>query len=503
MANEPILVAAGLSKRYGGVSALKDASFELRKGEILGLCGENGAGKSTLIKILGGIVIPSEGSLSIDGIAITFGERPDPALLSIVHQELSVIPHLSVLDNIMLNRRKTTAGLYLRGRLAQETKALLALVGLDHVDHRTLAGTLTLAEQQLIEIARGLASQSQVLLLDEPTATLSDAEINKVFAVLRQLRDRGTTIVIVSHRLAEIFALTDRITVFRNGEHIFTKNTEDLDPQSLVRAMIGRDVEHVAKSAGRVSPSKVPARIEARTLGVAGGFGPVDFSVRPGEILAIVGQLGSGADTILETMAGLHKPSQGGLSLNGTPLSLRSIADAYRNGIAYVAEDRAGRGVFLTASIEINITAQILNKISPFGLISSRLSKSRALPLARAFQIDEKRLSHQVSTLSGGNQQKVSLAKAAATEPQLLLLNEPTRGVDVGARAEIYARLQALASEGLAIAFYSTDLEEVMELADRIVTVYRGRIVRDLPHDETDSDEILKDILHGRQETVQ
>lgn len=502
MKQEPVLVASGITKRYGGVAALTEAGFELKRGEILGLCGENGAGKSTLIKILGGIVIPDSGSLSIGGAGIVFGDRPDPSLLSIVHQELSVVPHLSVLDNIMMGRTGAW-GLYLRRSFERETRELLQVVGLQHIATDTPAGTLTLAEQQLIEIARGIASNAQVLLLDEPTATLSDAEINKVFTVLRQLRERGTSIVIVSHRLAEVFSLTDRITVFRNGRHIFTKPTSDLTPPELVRAMIGRDVVHKPRSRTSGEKALTQPKIRAEALKVKGSFGPVDIEVRPGEIVAIVGQLGSGADAVLETFAGLREPEGGKLIVDGVEVVLDGVSSAYDCGIAYVAEDRAARGVFLDASIEVNITSQILDKISPGGLISAGVCRERAISLARSFQIDPGRITHNVSTLSGGNQQKVSLAKAVALEPSLLLLNEPTRGVDVGARSEIYDRLHEMADAGLAVAFYSTDLEEVVDVSDRVITIYRGRVVRDVGRDQTDADEILQDILHGQLEAAE
>lgn len=499
---QPILVASGITKRYGGVAALTDVGFQLNKGEILGLCGENGAGKSTLIKILGGIVIPDDGSLSIGGAMVQFGRRPDPSLLSIVHQELSIIPHLTVLDNLMMGRR-SGRGFYLRSRFMAETRQLLQLVGLEDLDPSVLAGTLTLAEQQLIEIARGLASNSQVLLLDEPTATLSDAEIGKVFAVLRQLRNRGATIVIVSHRLGEIFSLTDRITVFRNGQHIFTQATSDLGPRQLVRAMIGRDAEHTARAGSGAVDRTEAARISATAVTMEGSFGPIDLDVWGGEIVALVGQLGSGANVVLETIAGVRRPTHGGFKMDGQGFKPEDVSEAYKEGVAYVAEDRAGRGVFLTASIEVNMTSQILDQISPGGLVSPKLSRQRSSELARAFQIDPNRLSHSVATLSGGNQQKVSLAKAAACDPKLLLLNEPTRGVDVGARSEIYARLRKMADAGLAIVFYSTDLEEVMEIADRIITFYRGQIVRNLDHRAATADDILQDILHGQHEVIQ
>jgi ABC-type sugar transport system ATPase subunit len=497
MTNSSVLIAQGLSKRYGGVQALDDVCFELRAGEIHGLCGENGAGKSTLVKILGGFVTPDAGEVRVAGQLLPLGHKVDPSLISIVHQELSIVPHLSVLDNVMLGAREVGA-IYRRGAFRDKVRMHLDAVGLRHVEVDRPAERLSLAEQQLIEIARGLARGARVLLLDEPTATLSDAEIERVFAVLRKLRGTGTTIVIISHRLEEVFALTDRVTVFRSGRHIFTRDTAELTSAELVRAMIGRDVArgvHVGQR--RMSAPQTP-RLRLRQWTLPGTFGPFEFDVVPGEIVALVGQMGSGADALLESMAGLHRSVQGRLALDGRGVELHGIADAYQVGIAYVAEDRAAKGVFLDAPIGINLVSQVLGTISRGGWLSRRLMRERATALARQFQVDPSRLPHEVSTLSGGNQQKVSLGKAVALDPRLLLLNEPTRGVDIGARSEIYAQLMAMTeASGLAIVFYSTDLEEVMELADRVLTIYRGGVVRDARRSDICADDVLHDMLHG------
>ena len=493
---DSILIAQNLSKRYGGVHALREVSFELGRQEIHGLCGENGAGKSTVVKILGGFIKPDTGAITVDGESLPLGERVDPRIISIVHQELSIVPHLSVLDNVMLGAPEV-GSFYLRKRFANTVRKHLDAVGLSHINPAQPASTLSLAERQLVEIARGVARGAKVLLLDEPTATLSDAEIDRVFAVLRSLRDGGASLVIISHRLDEIFALTDRVTVFRSGQHIWTRPTQELASDELVRAMIGRDLVRGGHASANPARSSSSPRIRTHALSVPGRFSPVDLAFAPGEIVAIAGQLGSGADTFVEALAGLYREYAGYIELDGDVVGLNSVESAHAAGIAYVPEDRAGKGVFLDAPIGINLTSHILSRMSTRGWLSSATERDRATTLAIEFEIDPGRLAHDVSTLSGGNQQKVAIAKAAATNPRVLVLNEPTRGVDVGARAGIYASLRKMTEAGLTVIFYSTDLEEIMEVSQRIVTIYRGGIVRLLERSAATSDDILHDILHG------
>jgi ribose transport system ATP-binding protein len=493
---DSILIAQNLSKRYGGIQALRDVSFELGRQEIHGLCGENGAGKSTIVKILGGFVTPDTGTITVDGKSLPLGERVDPRVISIVHQELSIVPHLSVLDNIMLGSPEI-GKVYLRNRYESVVRKHLDAVGLAHIDPAQQASTLSLAERQLVEIARGVARGAKVLLLDEPTATLSDAEIERVFAVLRSLRDNGASLVIISHRLDEIFALTDRVTVFRSGQHIWTRPTHELTSAELIRGMIGRDLVRGALAPSLPSNSTGTARVRTRALSLPGRFSGFELAFAPGEIVAIAGQLGSGAEVFVETLAGMHPDYSGHIELDGEPTALNGIERALAAGIAYVPEDRAGKGVFLDAPIGVNLTSQILSSITSRGWVSATAEQARAISLATEFQIDPARLPHEVSTLSGGNQQKVAIAKAVATGPRALVLNEPTRGVDVGARAEIYARLREMTQMGMNVIFYSTDLEEIMEVAQRIVTVYRGNIVRVLERAGMTSDDVLHDILHG------
>ena len=495
----PVLVAQNLSKRYGGIMALKGVNLTLIAGEIHGLCGENGAGKSTFIKILGGLVQPGSGEVQVDGQPLALGRRTDPRLISIVHQELAIVPTLSVLDNVMLGMGGASP-FYFAHRVRTRVRQGLDEVGLGHVSLDALAGSLSLAERQLVEIARGMAREARVLLLDEPTATLSDAEIGRVFATARLLRDRGTALVFVSHRLDEVFALTDRVTVFRNGQHVLTERTTDLTPGELIKAMIGRDL--IRSPAHPVETrADAPPRLAVSGLRCGQMLKPISLSLAPGEITAVVGQLGSGADVLVEALAGLHGLSEGRVVIDGRDVVIGSVGAAMRAGIAYVPEDRAGKGIFLDAPVWMNLTASVMDRFSRGGVMQHAAERARGRELAAMFQIDPRRLPSEAATLSGGNQQKVALGKAAALTPRILILNEPTRGVDIGARSEIYGTLRRLAAEGLAILFYSTDLEEVLELADRVTTIFRGEVVRSIGREALEGDAILHDILRGRDDT--
>lgn len=491
-----ILDVKGLRKAYGGIIALKKVDFELEPGEVHGLCGENGAGKSTLVKILGGLVAPTEGGIVVDGTALTPGHRTDPRLISIVHQELSIIPDLSVLDNVLMGDDRV-GELFLRGRYAAEVRQQLDTIGLGHVDIDQPARELTLAEQQLVEITRGVMRGARILILDEPTATLSDNEIQRVFAAVRRLRDKGSTIVFISHRLPEVFDLTDRVTVFRNGEKISTTRTADLTTDELVRAMIGREVAAREQVAHHTEDVERPTRVRLKDFSVPGRFAPLDLKIGKGEIVAVVGQLGSGADLVVEALAGLRRGYVGAIEVDGVDVEARSTTQAIGHGIAYVPEDRAGKGVFLDATVETNITTSVLDRVTRFGFLQFGKASERARHLASLFTIDPKRLPSEVSHLSGGNQQKVAIAKAVALDPRVLLLNEPTRGVDIGARTEIYRQLQALAKTGMVVVFFTTDIEEVHELADRVVTIFRGAVVADRSCAHASMDDVLTDIIHG------
>lgn len=487
-----VLSANGLSKTYGGIAALDNVGLELRAGEIHGLCGENGAGKSTFIKILGGLVAQDHGDVIVDGERLKPGRLTDPRSISIVHQELAIVPAISVLDNVVMGSAAKL--FYHRGSYRREVEKCLKAVGLDGVSPDRLAGSLSLAERQLVEIARGIFRQAKVLLLDEPTATLSDAEISRVFAAVRRLRDAGTAIVFVSHRLDEVFALTDRVTVFRGGRHILSEQTSSLTTPELVRAMLGRELMSSSRPAVQLDRR---TRLELKDFAVSHRLKPLDLAIRQGEIVAIVGQLGSGAEVVVEALAGLHSDISGSVRINDAEVVNGSLKQARRNRIAYVPEDRAGRGVFLDAPIQINVTACVMDRFSKVGVLDRSGESKYSAQMAHRFNIDARRLSDEVSTLSGGNQQKVSLAKAAALDPEVLVLNEPTRGVDIGARSEIYSTLRAMTEKGVSIIFYSTDLEEILELADRVITIFKREKINEYSYPDLSADYLLKDILSG------
>lgn len=497
MQSQKIVQVTGLRKTYGGITALKSVDFELDAGEIHGLCGENGAGKSTLVKILGGLVQPTEGQILFDGAALRLGRRTDPSCISIVHQELSIIPALSVLDNVLMGNTRV-GRLYLRGQFKNDVRRQLDSIGLPHVTLDKSASELSLAERQLVEIARCVLHGAKVLILDEPTATLAESEIARVFTAVRWLRDQGTTVVFISHRLNEVFDLTDRITVFRSGERILTSPTSEMTTDSLVFAMVGHEVER-RTTLGAINPHAHQTRLKLEGFGVPNACQPLDLEVPAGEILGVVGQLGSGADRLIEAIAGVRGHT-GKLLIDGQQMDIQSPLKAISQGIAYVPEDRAGKGVFLEASIGQNSTASILSKLTRFGRIDHSKERDEAQDLMKRFTIDTRRIGNKVSSLSGGNQQKVAMAKAAAISPKILVLNEPTRGVDIGARAEIYAQLRSMATTGLTVIFFSTDFEEVLELADRVITVFRGEPVNDQAIDQCSMTTILMDILHGHGE---
>ena len=495
----PLLQATGLIKTYGGIVAVDGADLDVRPGEVMGLVGENGAGKSTIVKILAGLASPTEGTVTVDGQLIRPGRRTDPSVVSVVHQELSVVPALTVLDNVVVGA-KGVGELYRRSRLRRGVLAALSAVGLGSIDVRRKASSLNLAERQLVEIARGLYRGARVLVLDEPTATLSDAEIARVFEAVRNVVARGTAVIFITHRLGEILALTDRVTVMRSGKVVMVGETDRLTAAELVEAILGRSL--AADTVGRDDVATGVDAIVMEQLTVPGALDHVDLRVGAGEIVAVVGQLGSGAAAVVEALGGLRPRHTGRIEVCGTLADLRTVHQSQRHGIAYVAEDRATKGVFLEATTQVNVTSRILERLSRLGWIQRQRELLAARRLGDQVAIDPRRLRSRVGELSGGNQQKVSLGQALALEPTVLALNEPTRGVDVGARQEIYHQLRRFADDGMAVLFFSSDIEEVMHLSDRVVTMYRGRVVAERTTARTQADEVLHDILHPTAEPV-
>jgi ABC-type sugar transport system ATPase subunit len=482
------------------VHALADVSFELRRGEVMALLGENGAGKSTLVKILAGLVQPDDGSIEIDGHRADLfpSSRSQAAGVAVVHQEYTSVPAMSVAENLVLGHADS-GRLWLSWRLAKHARTLLPAVGLEDLDPRTPVERLTVAEQQLLEIARVLARDAKILIFDEPTAALADREIERILRVIKRLAAEGRSIVYVTHRLPEVFRVADRVTVFRNGRSLEPVPTNELDVDGVIKMMLGRELQTMFPE--RTTASAEIA-LEVDGLLVPGLAQPVSFSVRKGEIIGLTGQLGSGASATVQALAG-RLPLNGGKVAVGTrPLVLRSHHAVIRKGIVYCSADRKRDGTFLGKPVRENLSSPWLSSVSPGGWISGRRERRRASEIGESFAIDVTRLESAVGNLSGGNQQKVALGKWLGMTPSVMLVEEPTRGVDIGARAEIYQRLRNLCRDGMAIVVSSSDTAEVLGLCDTIATFYRGRMSAIRAYDDWTEEALAREIMHTEAEVL-
>ena len=488
-----------LSKRYGSVQALDEIDFELRPGEVMALLGENGAGKSTLVKILSGLVSPDSGEIEIDGSSATLypSARSQAAGVAVVHQEYSSVPTLSVAENLVLGQ-KGVSPLWLPGRLNARAKKLLAAVGLDNLDPRTTVDRLSVAEMQLLEIARLLVRDARVLIFDEPTAALADREIERVLTVIRRLASEGRSVIYVTHRLPEVFRLADRVTVFRNGRSLPAKPVSELDVDAVITMMLGRELGTMFPNHGSFESKPI---FQVDGLLASGLTQSVSLELRRGEILGLTGQLGSGASAVIQSLAGVLMPTAGHVQLDGEELSLRSRAATLKRGIAYCTADRKRDGIFAGRAIRENLSSPWMRSVSSGGWISGRRERRRTKEVAAQFAIDVKRLGIAVSTLSGGNQQKVAVGKWLGAEPRVMLLEEPTRGVDIGARAEIYQRLRELCNSGVGIIVASSDTSEILGLSDTIATFYRGQMTRIMAYNEWTEDALVREVMHQESAT--
>jgi ABC-type sugar transport system ATPase subunit len=498
----PILEARGITKRFGSIEALRGVSFALRPTEIRALCGENGAGKSTLVKIFTGMHEPDEGCVLVDGREHRIRNPQESQALGIayVSQELSIAPYLSVFDNVWLGHRAVPL-LHRRRSLRRAAQDALDLVGLGHLSLDTTAAALSLGERQLLEIARMLVRDARVLMLDEPTATLSDGEISRVFATLRRLRDNGRTVLFITHRLGEVFEICDSVTVLRNGADVGTHPVSSIGRDELIALMLGRPLGEMYPAAGRASGEAVLA---VRNLTVPGSVERLSFELPRGRIMCLAGQLGSGAAEAVRALAGLVYQASGRVAVNGKPMPLGSVPQALARNVRYVSDDRAVEGLFLDLPVDENLVATRLETLGAAGLLSRRRLRATARELAAGVGIDALRLAALARQLSGGNQQKIAIGRSLLTEGEgVLLMSEPTRGVDVGARADIYALMRECCGRGLAVLMSSSDIEEVVGMSDIVITLYRGLQVARYENADIARSKILSDILHqskpGRQ----
>jgi ABC-type sugar transport system ATPase subunit len=488
------LRAKGITKSFGAVNALADVDFELRAGEVMALLGENGAGKSTIVKVISGLIVPDQGEITLDGdvVHLTSVRASQEAGIAVVQQEFSTVGSMTVAENLVLGQNSAPAW-WSPKKLTVNAKGILSRVGLDDLDPNTPVDKLSVAEMQLVEIARVLAKDARIIIFDEPTAALSDAEIARVLDAVKRLASEGRSIIYVTHRLGEVFEIADRVTIFRNGRSQPAENVADLTVDAVVAKMIGRELGHLYPERSR---SRGEVLLEARNLKVPGIRGEVNLTVRRGEILGLTGQLGSGTSELMQALAGTNDVLAGEVNLEGTPVDLRSRRRGIVSGVAYCSPDRKRDGIFAGLSIRRNLSSPWLGSVSKAGFVSTRRESSEALRSATDFTIDTTRLNSTVGTLSGGNQQKVALGKWLGIHPRVLLVEEPTRGVDVGARAEIYAKLRALSDAGVGIIVASSDTNEILGLSDTIATYYRGKQTTIKPASEWTEPDLVREVMH-------
>jgi ribose transport system ATP-binding protein len=470
-----VLVAEALGKAFGA-PVLVDVSLELRPGEVHAIVGENGAGKSTLARILAGLVRPDQGRMTLRGrpfAPLNSGEAKSLGI-AIVHQEVSTIATLTVAETLFLDRLPARAGIIDRKRLREEARAVLGRVALGELDPDRRVGTLGLGHLQLVEIAAALARRCDVLLLDEPTAALNPRESEVLFTQMARLRAAGTALVLITHRLEEVARTADRISVLRDGRLVATRPAAELPREEIVRLMVGRDL---APSPPRpATPGAIALRVESLS---GPGYRDVSFEVRSGEVLGLAGLMGAGRTEVLRAVFGADRPTSGRVFVGpgATSARIASPADAVRTGLALVTEDRRTQGLLLPLAVRANVTLGSLHRAAgPFGAIRARVEEGLARPVVESLGVRTRSLDQPVAQLSGGNQQKVLLARALLQDPAVLLVDEPTRGVDVGARAEVHRLLRELANRGKAIVVASSEIDELFVLADRILVLARGRV---------------------------
>lgn len=495
-AEEDLLHVEGLKKYFGGVKALDGVSFSLRQGEVHALVGENGAGKSTLIKILSGAFPFDAGEINLAGKPYQPAHPHDAKNhgVQVVHQEFNLLSHLSVAENISIEAMpKTKFGLLDRKEMNRRARAALDAIGLKDVDVRAKVESLGIAHRQLVEIARALQSQSTILILDEPTATLTVRETDRLFEIVNSIKDNGVTVVFVSHHLNEVFAICDRVTVFRSGKTIITENICDTTPTGVVSHMVGRKL---AEEMEHETDTNVQRDIALATKDLCVVKNPHDtgisFDLHYGEILGIAGLVGSGRSELLRGIFGVDEIRSGSIEREGKLVNFKGPRDAIASGIGFVTEDRKDEGLILDMPISANASLANLSELSSRGLLNFSEERKKAHEGGERLNLKYGKLSDPVSSLSGGNQQKVVLAKWLARNPKVLILDEPTRGVDVGAKAEIYSILKGLARDGVALLIVSSELPELMTLSDRILVMADYQISGALPRSEFSEESILK-----------
>ncbi|MGB6221897.1 sugar ABC transporter ATP-binding protein [Haloferula sp.] len=488
---EVLLEARAIRKSFGGVQALNEVSFELRAGEVHALMGENGAGKSTLMNVLSGQFPPDGGEICLMGERVSF-RSPHEAMergVAMIHQELMTVPEMTVAENLLLGRepRGRFPGTIDRAAMAREAKRLLDLLGVD-LPVEAKMRELSVAGMQTVEIARALGSEARVVIMDEPTAAISEREVRALFRAIQTLKKRGVGVVYITHKMDEVFQIADRITVMRDGELVATRQASDLDDERLISLMVGRELK-MAKAAHRELADE--PILELRGLSREGAFDDVDLVLRRGEVLGMAGLMGAGRSEVASAVFGLVPADGGEIRVKGEPVRIRKVADAIRLGIGMVTEDRKGYGIVPEMSVGQNATLSALKACCAGPVIVAGRERAMAGEAVERFGVRSSGVGQKVGELSGGNQQKVVIARTMLTEPEIVILDEPTRGIDIGAKSEVYEIIRGLAGRGMSVMLVSSELPELLALSDRIVVMREGKVSAELVTAETHQEEIL------------
>jgi rhamnose transport system ATP-binding protein len=487
---EPMVELSGIAKSFGNVQALQGVGLTLFPGEVHALVGENGAGKSTLVKILAGIYRPDAGTVRIGGALVDLHAPTQAQALGIavVHQEPMLFPDLDVAENVFMGRHpRDRFGRVDWKRMYHEVDQLLASLDVALSSHTPVQG-LSVAEQQLVEIAGALSLRARVLVLDEPTAALSPHEVDELFTIVRQLRERGVAVLFVSHRLEEVFEIAERLTIFRDGAQVLSALVSEMTTEEMIKHMVGRELAQLFPKSETEIGEIV---LDVRHLTRAGAFVDVSFQLRRGEILGFAGLVGAGRTEVARVLFGIDRAGSGEIWLKGQQVRIRSPRDAMDYGIAYVPEDRHQHGLVMDFSIASNVTLPILRQVSRLGLLDARAERRIAGDYSSQLRVRSSGLEQLVNALSGGNQQKVVLSKWLATRPAVLILDEPTRGIDVGAKAEVHRIISDLAAGGLAIILISSELPEVLAMADRVLVLHEGRVTGTFARAEATQERVM------------
>jgi len=495
----PLLRLEGVSKRYGGVRALEQAGLDIWPGRIHAILGENGAGKSTLIKVISGVVAPDEGTMVLDGNEVSFASpaAANAAGIVCIFQELSLIPELSVADNIIISNPPRRFGLIDRKKMRALAEAALAQAGAEDIHPLSLVKDLPLSRRQMVEIAKALARKPRLLILDEATSALTASDVEKIFAVLKRLRGEGLALLYISHRMHEIAELADECTVFRNGRKISTYKAGTMSDDAVVELMIGREYKNVFPDKNAVDRAQQPA-LDVRSLSWTDRLDNLSFTVRPGEIVGLGGLDGQGQRDLLLALFGVLRGCGGEIVVNGKPRRIDSpqTAKSKNIGMALIPEDRKTEGLMLPMTVRENLSLASMPRISNMGVINRSAEQGMLDKMIELLAIKTASPDIPVGALSGGNQQKVVIAKWLMNEPRIILLNDPTRGIDVGTKQEIYRLLHRLAAQGAAIVFYSTDYDELIGCCNRVLVMYDGKIIRELAHDEITEHALIASALN-------